>query len=88
MGEAEERAAALVRTKSLTQQKTLRRSHQKAFEQRLETLRAEFEVEDAELERLIVEEALRGDVALGDKVRMARSRQAFVARPARRNGAR
>jgi circadian clock protein KaiC len=86
--EAEDRAAALVREENLARQQTLRESRRKALERRLETLRAEFAVEDAEIERAIVEETQRGDVAAGDRLRMAKSRRAFGAGAARRNGAR
>jgi circadian clock protein KaiC len=86
--EAEDRAEALLREESVARQQTLRESRRKAFERRLETLRAEFAVEDAELERAILEEAQRGDVVASDRVRMGRSRRAFAARAAGKNGAR
>jgi hypothetical protein len=66
----------------------VRETRRKAFERRLETLRAEFAVEDAELERAIVEDAQRGEALASDRARMATSRRAFAARPAGRDGGR
>ncbi|HET9595211.1 MAG TPA: circadian clock protein KaiC [Anaeromyxobacteraceae bacterium] len=86
--EAEERAAALVRDESLARQQALRASRRKAFERRLETLRAEFAVEDAELERAILEDAQRGEAIASDQMSMAKSRQAFSTTRTGRDGAR
>jgi circadian clock protein KaiC len=85
--EAEDRAAALLRDENIVRQQALRESRRKALERRIETLREEFSVEDAELDRAIREEAQRGEIAARDRVRMAKSRRAF-ARSAPRNGAR
>ncbi len=86
--EAEERAAALARDEDLARQHALRESRRKAFERRLETLRAEFAVEDAELERAIVEETHRGETLASDRAAMARSRHAFSPRRTGKDGAR
>ena len=86
--EAEERAAAIVREENLARQHALRESRRRAFERRLETLRAEFAVEDAELERAILEEAQRGETIASDRMSMARARHAFSASRTGRDGAR
>ncbi|HET8539978.1 MAG TPA: circadian clock protein KaiC [Anaeromyxobacter sp.] len=86
--EAEDRAGALLREENAARQRALRETRRKAFERRLETLRAEFEVEDAEIERAIREDAERGEVVASDRLRMAKSRQAFSGRDARKDGIR
>jgi circadian clock protein KaiC len=86
--EAEERAAAIVREEDLARQQALRESRRQAFERRLEALRAEFAVEDGELERAILEEAQRGETMASDRLSMARSRYAFSAARMGKDGAR
>jgi len=81
--EAEDRAASLLRDGALARQRALRESRRKAFERRLESLREEFAVEDAELEGATQQEALRGEAIAAERGRMARSRHAFEARGGR-----
>jgi circadian clock protein KaiC len=84
--EAEDRAEALVHDENLSRQQTLRERRRRAFERQLETMREQFAAEDAELERVIGEEARRREASASGRLQMARSRQAFAPRGARRDG--
>lgn len=84
--EAEDRAAAHLHAESIARQRALRQSRRRAFERRLDALRGEFAVEDAEIDRAIREEEAHGDVVERERQRMARSRQAFSPPRARKDG--
>jgi len=76
--EADDRAAAAALADEIARREARRASHRHAFERQLATLREEFVVEDAELERSIAESQRRSERLIAESTTMAESRQAFA----------
>jgi circadian clock protein KaiC len=73
--EARERAAALLRQQEVdARQRELARKRE-ALEARITALRKEFEAEEVEASRVIVQEETRAEVLRGDRTRMAEKRK-------------
>ncbi|MHB8522212.1 MAG: circadian clock protein KaiC [Limisphaerales bacterium] len=74
--EAQEKAQAVVREQEAGGKKRERERKRQAMEAQIAALRAEFEVEQAESEKTVEQDRRRAGAVAGDRVQMARLRQA------------